>query len=43
MTIQHEEAAASAGLAGFFLGRVADRSSVSASDDEVTIRLDFSA
>jgi NCS2 family nucleobase:cation symporter-2 len=41
--VQHEEAAASAGLAGFFLGGVADRTSVTTSDDEVTIRLDFSA
>ena len=40
---QHEEAAAAAGLAGFFLGAVADRTSVSTSDDEVTIRLGFSA
>jgi len=41
--IQHEEAAAAAGLAGFFVGAVADRTTVATSDDEVTIRLDFSA
>lgn len=41
--ILHEEAAVSAGLAGFFLGAGADRTSVATSDDEVTIRLDFSA
>ena len=41
--IQHEEAAAAAGLAGFFAGAVADRTSVTTRDDEVTIRLDFSA
>ena len=39
----HEEAAASAGLTGFFLGAGADRTSVTTTDDEVTIKLDFSA
>jgi hypothetical protein len=33
----------SAGLAGYFLGIGADRTSVSTKDDEVTIRLDFAA
>ena len=41
--LQHEEAAASAGLAGFFLGAGADRTSVTTTGDEVTVRLDFSA
>jgi hypothetical protein len=41
--VQHEEAAAAAGLAGFFLGAVADRTSISTSADEVTIKLGFSA
>ncbi len=41
--VQHEEAAASAGLAGFFMGIGADRTSVTTSRDEVTIRLGFAA
>jgi NCS2 family nucleobase:cation symporter-2 len=41
--IQHEEAAVSAGLAGFFMGIGADRTHVTTNNDEVTIRLDFAA
>ena len=41
--LPHEESAASAGLTGFYLGAGADRTSVTTSDDEVTVRLDFSA
>lgn len=41
--IQHEESAAAGGLAGFFLGPGPDRTSVTTSDDEVTIKLGFSA
>lgn len=41
--IQHEESAAAAGLAGFFLGASADRTSVTTRDDEVTITMAFSA
>jgi NCS2 family nucleobase:cation symporter-2 len=39
----HEEAAVSTGLAGFFLGNVADRTRVTTSEDQVTIKLDFAA
>ena len=39
----HQEAAASSGLASFLLGAGADRTSVTTSDDNVTIRLAFSA
>ncbi|HET7715427.1 MAG TPA: solute carrier family 23 protein [Bauldia sp.] len=41
--ILHEEAAAAGGLAGFFLGAGADRTTVTTRDDEVTIKLDFAA
>jgi xanthine permease XanP len=42
-TTRHEESGAAVGLGGFFLGTVADRTSVLTSADEVTIRLSFAA
>ena len=43
LALHHEDAAAGNGLAGFFLGTGADRTSVTIRDDEVMIRLSFSA
>ncbi len=43
LDLHHEDAAAGSGLAGFFLGTGADRTTVTTRDDEVTIRLSFAA